>query len=344
MEVSEIIESVAIEDYIEQYVDGGYELKSGELWCISPLNPVERTPSFSIRTETQKFYDFSTGQGGNVLDFIRAKDKISVYQAIQKLKAFAGIEGLESSDPTVRLEATRVAKRYRPVPKKEVQKPKPMLDNCMDIYEFDRDKIRPWNEEGISWDVLMKRGVRYDCLANRIVYPILGYDGKIISVCGRTCDPDFKEKRIPKYIYQNKIGTLDAIYGFAEHKNEIIEKQEIILFEGAKSCMKMETWGLCNTGAILTSHMSQSQFGFLIKLASFHGVRIVMALDKDVDVFEDETVKKLCSYAKVDIVVDDEGLLKEKDSPVDQGLDNWEKLYLARRQCVTGRDFKRKKK
>ena len=78
-------------EYIGQYVEDGFEEKSGELWCISPLNPSEKTPSFSIRPNTNCFFDFSTGQGGNLLEFIKLYDHCSVHEAVEKLKAYAGI-------------------------------------------------------------------------------------------------------------------------------------------------------------------------------------------------------------------------------------------------------------
>lgn len=61
MEISELLESVDILDYISQFAE--FEEKNGEWWCLSPLRD-EKTPSFSVRRETQQFYDFSSGKGG----------------------------------------------------------------------------------------------------------------------------------------------------------------------------------------------------------------------------------------------------------------------------------------
>ena len=43
--------------------------------------------------------------------------------------------------------------------------------------------------------------------------------------------------------------------------------------------MKADTWGIPNTGAILTSHLNPNQFKILIRL----GVRVIFALDAEVD-------------------------------------------------------------
>ncbi len=94
MELSELIESVDILDYISQYTD--FTEKNGEYWALSPLKE-ENTPSFSVRREENAFYDFSSGVGGNVLTFIRHYHKCGYAEAIQKLKEYAGFNGVVAS-------------------------------------------------------------------------------------------------------------------------------------------------------------------------------------------------------------------------------------------------------
>ena len=67
MEVEEILDQVDILEYISQYCD--FEKKGGEWWSLSPFTE-EKTPSFSVNTEKQMFYDFSSGAGGNLIHFI----------------------------------------------------------------------------------------------------------------------------------------------------------------------------------------------------------------------------------------------------------------------------------
>lgn len=329
MEVSEILEIVPIENYVGQYIDD-FEVRGGELWCISPFNTHEHTPSFSIRTEANVFYDFSAGFGGNLIDFITRYHNVSVFRAIQMIKAFAGIKEGEEGVCT-RLEATRVAKRYKPRQKRQSQcSAKALPENYMNQYELRVDKLQPWIDEGIPWEVLKSNQVRYDAFDDRIVYPIKDYEGNIISVCGRTCDPDFKSKRIRKYTYFQQLGTVDTLYGFSDHRSSILDSHEVILFEGAKSCMKAESWGILNTCALLTSHLSAGQFKFLVKLSNFHSVRVVFALDSDVDIREDTNIKRLMNYARIEWVKNRDDILDPKDSPTDKGREVFEMLYRQR--------------
>lgn len=202
----------------------------------------------------------------------------------------------------------------------------------MERYEFRKDKLKAWYDEGIQWQVMHDYGVRYDAFDNRIVYPIKDFDGNIFCISGRTCDPQYKQKNIRKYTYTSPIGSLPTIYGFSDHRKHIIDAKEVILFEGCKSVLKMVGWGKKNVGALLTSHLSQIQFEYLVKIASFYGVRIVFALDSDVDITKDKTITRLCSYARVEWVKNFDNLLGEKEAPVDRGREVFEKLYAARRR------------
>jgi len=85
-------------------------------------------------------------------------------------------------------------------------------------------------------------------------------------------------------------------------------------------------WGIENTGALLTSHLSKSQLDILIRL----GVRVVFALDAEVDVRKDKTIRRLLPYAQVEWLHDRAGLLGPKDAPVDKGPDVFRTLYERR--------------
>ena len=334
MEVSEILECIDPVAYISQYID--LEQRGREFWGLSCFTD-EKTPSFSVDPDKKVFCDFSSGKRGNLIQFVMDHDNVSVVDAIRTLKEYAGIkDNDETTNGVVRLEATRIAKKYR----NHIRRPprmtaKPLPKNCMEQYEFRRDKLQLWVDEGIGWDTLRLFGVRYDAFDNRIVYPVKDYDGNIISICGRTCDPEYKEKKIRKYTYKNAIGALDTLYWFSDSRQYILDAREIIIFEGAKSCMKAYEWGFRNTAALLTSHLSMNQFRFLIRLCGFNDVRVVFALDSDIDITKDENIQKLCQYARVEWIRNRDELLPPKDSPTDQGHDVFVNLYDRRERLGT---------
>lgn len=339
MEVSEILDHVDIVEYISQYID--LEQKGREFWGLSCFTD-EKTPSFSVDPDRKVFMDFSSGRGGNLVEFIVLHDKVSVPEAVRKLKAYAGITDDDIQQGSTRLEATRVALRYRDKTRDPPRTTaRPMPDDCMSKYEFRRDKLKLWVDEGISWQTLKRYQVRYDAFDDRIVYPIKDYDGNIISVCGRTCDPDYKAKGLRKYTYLQRLGTLDTIYAYSDNRESILDAHEIILFEGAKSCMKATDWGICNTGALLTSHLSVNQLRFLIRLCSFNDIRVVFALDSDIDISKDDNIRRLCGYARVEWLMNRDNLLPPKDSPTDQGKEVFDTLYHRRENLENIRTHRR---
>lgn len=322
MTVQEIMEAVDIVEYIGQYTD--LELRQdGEWWGLSPLRE-ENTPSFSVNREKGRYYDFSSGSGGNILDFIKAFEKCDFVPALRKLKAYANIKEDTAEQAATRLQATSVAKKYKSSKTEKKQSKSTILpSDYMDRYEWAPEKMKVWTDEGIGEESLRKFSVRYDPYSDRLVYPIRDVKGNIINVSGRTLDPDYKEKKLRKYTYFKSFGVLDTIYGLAENRDEILRKKEIVLFEGAKSVMMAHSWGIKNCGAILTSHLNPHQFQILIKL----GVRVVFALDAEVDIRKDANIMKLIPYVPVYWVRNQFMLLDDKDSPVDKGEEVFKKLY-----------------
>jgi DNA primase len=194
------------------------------------------------------------------------------------------------------------------------------------MYERAPGKLAAWLEEGIAAESMERFQVRCDSVSNRLVFPVRDMEGNIINVCGRTLDEAFKAKRIPKYVYMRTIGSMPTIFGFADNEEFIRGENCMILFEGAKSVMLADTWGIRNTGALLTSHLSEWQVRELIHLQ----IPVVFALDKEIDPCEDKRVCRLNKYVTVEAVVDTENLLQPKMAPVDAGIATFQKLYESR--------------
>lgn len=323
MELTELIQSIDIVAFISQYVE--LTQKGEEFWGLSPFNE-EKTPSFSVRPDPPRFYDFSSGIGGNVYTFVRHYHRCSSREAVEILKNFAGIDG-EISGIRDKMQATIDCKRFqRPKTTQKPSKAAVLPENVMEQYEKRPEKLAVWESEGISPASLERFQVFYDSFSDRLVYPIRDPAGKIINIGGRTLDPFFKEKKLRKYTYFYPWGSLQTLYGLSENRKYIEERHEIILFEGCKSVLLADTWGIRNCAAILTSHLNPAQMKLLAKL----GCRAVFALDKDVNVRKDHNVEKLKRYINVEYIYDAGDLLDEKDAPVDKGKEVFRKLYESR--------------
>lgn len=319
VELEDLIDSIDIVEYISQFVE--LEEKNGEYWGLSPFSN-ENTPSFSVRREANRFYCFSSGIGGNVFTFAKFYNKCTSKEAVEILKKYAGYDG-EMERPKAKMAATVTCKKFKPKHQVRKSSSKIFPENCMEKYEKRDDKLQIWVNEGISIESLNKFQVYYDSFSNRLVYPIRRLDGKIVNIGGRTLDPDWKEHKLRKYTYFSSWGGLDVIYGLFENMNEILRKKEIIIFEGCKSVLVADSWGIRNTGALLTSHLNPYQMKLLARL----GVRVVFALDKEIQIREDHNIQKLKRFVNVEYLLDRDDLLDEKDAPVDKGEDVFKKLY-----------------
>lgn len=327
MELEELIRSIDIVEYISQYVE--LTQKGDEWWGLSCFK-TENTPSFSVRRDPPFFYDYSSGIGGNLYNFIVAIKHCSSKEAIDEMKRFAGFDGeVSTSSAMSKMAATLDCKKFMRKPLTSKQSKSTILaDNFMERYSSNPDKLAIWEAEGISKESLEKFQVKYDEFSNRLVYPIRNLEGKIVNIGGRALDPEWKEKGLRKYCYFYSWGTIDTIYGISENIDSILEKREVIIFEGCKSVLLAQSWGIKNCGAILTSHLSRNQMKILARL----GCKVIFALDKEIDITQDKNIQKLKRYVNVETVFDKDGLLGDKDAPVDRGIEVFENVYNNRKK------------
>lgn len=317
--MEDLIEQIDILKYIEQYVD--LTPQGDEYVGLSPFTN-EKTPSFFVSPQKKCWYCFSCGEGGTIIKFVEKFHKVSCKQAIKMLASWGHIS-MNPEEPIV--------KTIRQYKKKEQELPpsRPILDpNIMSKYKD--ITINSWIEEGISKEVLNKYQVRYDDVGYRIVFPVWDTQGNLINIKGRAAHSRWKEFGMAKYIYYYPLGRNDLLWGYHWHLNDIKQKNEIILVEGEKSVMKLETNGINNAVALGTSHLSKEQMQILLQLR----VDVVVALDKDKIGQKDKNIINLAKYNKCYIIEDDENLLEEKDAPIDKGIKVWNILYAKRRLLV----------
>lgn len=325
MELKELIASINIVEYISQFVD--LEQRNEEWWGLSPFKS-ENTPSFSVRESPPLFYDYSSGIGGNLYTFVKQYNHCSNREAVEIIKKYAGYNG-EIAVRCEKLAATLVCKRFIP-PKHLIKQSKGIIlpEDYMLRYEKREDKLAVWETEGISRASLDKFQVYYDGFSDRLVYPIRDLKGNIVNIGGRTLDPRWKEKKLRKYTYFFSWGTMATIYGLFENMDEIKKAKEVVLFEGCKSVLIANTWGIKNCGALLTSHLNPNQMKILAKL----GCRVVFALDKEINVRDDKNIQKLKDYVNCEFLWDKNNVLSDKDSPVDKGKEVFMQLYRQKLQ------------
>ena len=78
------IKQIAITDYLQQQGYAPARVHGIHYWYCSPLRN-ERTPSFKVNIERNQWYDFGTGEHGDIIDLVCALFRCSISEAIDRL-------------------------------------------------------------------------------------------------------------------------------------------------------------------------------------------------------------------------------------------------------------------
>jgi DNA primase len=183
-----------------------------------------------------------------------------------------------------------------------------------------------WVEEGIDCDTQDEWEIGFDWQSKRIVTMVRNINGELIGVKGRTLDKNYKEKNIPKYIYVERMDKSIELFGLHKTLPFILDKKELILFEGYKSVFKSWQYNFRNCASIEGDDLSDLQ----VNLIKSFGLDCSIILCYDKDKTPDEIIEQAnkLTNRKVYIVYDFMDWLEgEKSSPVDEGEFLWSELY-----------------
>lgn len=78
------IKQIPITDYLQQQGYVPARVQGIHYWYYSPLRN-ERTPSFKVNTERNQWYDFGTGEHGDIIDLVCALHRCTISEAIRLL-------------------------------------------------------------------------------------------------------------------------------------------------------------------------------------------------------------------------------------------------------------------
>ena len=215
--IEELTRRTDIVDVVGNYV----QLKrKGRLYGgLCPFHS-EKTPSFYVYPDTQSFYCFGCGVGGDVIHFVRRINSIDYTEAVKMLAARAGMPEPQEDDKTGRLrsrilsmnkEAARYfhaclnstveeARQARAYWRRRGLDDKTIVrfglgyapDDGQGLYQYLRDK--GYNQQELDASGLFKRsqsGRIYCLFWKRVMTPIFDLRGNIIAFW-RACDGRFQ--------------------------------------------------------------------------------------------------------------------------------------------------------
>ena len=284
------------------------------------------------------------GKIGSLLDLVMKNKGCDKEQAKNVIYGFFG---LKNGGIILGL-APKISRTYKKKDLSETQYELLEIPNKPYIHRiFSKMHISAWDNENISQDTLDKYEIYYDIDENRIVIPHFCWKRhkKVVGIRVRNLNIDIAE-RMGKYIplYYNDISYKHKLsknlYGLNFTRKFIQKKRKVIVFEGEKSVLQMDTmYGNHNLSvATCGSNFSMEQKKILIDL----GVNeITLAYDKQFKILNDEEcllwkekiikmTKDLIGVVDINIIWDTNNLLDYKDSPSDKGKEVFEQLYKER--------------
>ncbi|MGG0793739.1 toprim domain-containing protein [Brevibacillus laterosporus] len=185
-------------------------------------------------------------------------------------------------------------------------------------------------KDGVNFETQWEFELGYDLEFHMITIPIYDELNKLVGIKGRLYKEEVSETE-SKYFYLFPCAKAKILYGLNKTLPYIKEKKEVIVCESEKGVMQLWNLGIKNAVAISGHKLSKSQVQKLTHL----NVPIVLAYDqgaendgnegRDKNFYPNE-FQKFLPHQELYCIYDKDGLLKEKESPMDNPR-NWEILY-----------------
>lgn len=180
---------------------------------------------------------------------------------------------------------------------------------------------KKWEDEGISLETQREFNIMYDPQTDYIAIPIFDSIGSLVGIKGRYFGiPDEYHSR---FTYLEKCNKSKVLYGYWQNKEFIKNNKYIIVVESEKSVLKLAEYGYRNVVSTGGKTISKYQ----VELITRTGCIPMFAFDEDVKENELKDIANLfIDGVSIYAVIDRDGLLEEKESPMDR-QDVWRELY-----------------
>lgn len=270
--------------------------------CSCPFHS-EKTPSCTVFTDTQSFYCFGCGAGGDVITFIMKIENLDFTEAVKLLAQRSGMEipKENSRDSQLAKRKTRIYEMNRLAANFFYTQLIKGSDKSGLRYFADR-KLSPqtikkyglgyapdsWNtltdmlrSKGYSDDEITdawlgsrsKKGNIFDIFRKRVMFPIIDLRGNIIGFGGRVLD-----NSQPKYLNTGATPVFDKgsnLFSMNFAKNA--DTKRLILCEGYMDVIAVNQAGFENVVATLGTAITPDQ----ARLMSHYAEEVVIAYDSD---------------------------------------------------------------
>lgn len=297
--IQEVLDRNDVVDVVQGYVQLRHRGRTYTGLC--PFHN-EKTPSFVVYPDTQSFYCFGCGVGGDTINFIKRINNLDYTEAVKLLAARAGMPLPQEDDRTGQerrriLAMNKDAARYfydqlngnnpDAAQARAYWHKRGLSDSTIRRFGLGyapndfQQLMRYLGQRGYTKDEMLSAGLikrsqkgnLHNTFWNRVMTPIFDLRGNVIAFGGRVLD-DSKPKYVnsPETLVYKKSKTL-----FALNVAKKETSKRYILCEGYMDVISMHQAGyrtaVCACGTALTQEQ--------VKLLSEYADQVVLAYDSD---------------------------------------------------------------
>ena len=293
----EYLDEIKLRLKVSQVVGKTVQLKKRgkEFIGLSPFKN-EKSPSFTVNDEKEFYHCFSSGEHGNVFDFLMKTKSIGFGEAVRSLAAEAGMQPYRFSNfdkkKDLRFQTYKnIFKEYSNYfhqqlfngNNKEALEYLLKRDLKEDIIEefqlgyvpwqnnFYEELLKKYSEEEINLTGLYykndKTGKFVDRFNSRIVFPVNNITGDTIAFGGRI----IRESKLAKYINSPETEFYkkgNMIFNLDKAKELRSETDEVLIVEGYMDVVSVYSSGLKNVIANSGTALTERQISLIWKFFS----------------------------------------------------------------------------
>ena len=302
----EYLDEIKLRLKVSQIVGKTVKLKKRgkEFIGLSPFNN-EKTPSFTVNDEKEFYHCFSTGEHGNIFDFLMKTKSVGFGEAVKLLAAEAGMQPYRFSNFDQKKELRfktykNIFREYADFFNKNLftQNSKDALNyllergvkkNIIDEFKlgfvpwknnFYEDLLKKYSEEEIKLTGLYykndKTGKYIDRFNSRIIFPINNISGHTIAFGGRI----IREDKFAKYINSPETEFYkkgNIIFNLDKAKNLRSETEDVLIVEGYMDVLSVYSSGIKNVISNSGTALTERQISLIWKFFS----KPIICLDGD---------------------------------------------------------------
>jgi DNA primase len=291
----EILTQVLAATDIVEIVGASLDLKpsgSGRFVALCPFHH-EKTPSFHVTRERQRFHCFGCGKGGDAISFVMEFESTGFVEAVKKLAERAGIQLPAPSDREGRDEYLRkqllevggfAARFYADCLKDPLKggkaraylKTRQLKEETVRRFGIgyapdgwstllDAARSAGFRDNVIEMSGLVKRSDRgsyFDTFRERLIIPIRDASGNVVGLGGR----DLKGDSPAKYMNSPETPVYKksrVLFGLSEARDALRKEKRAIIVEGYFDLMRCVDAGIGNVVATCGTALTSEQASLL---------------------------------------------------------------------------------